>query len=150
MAGRLGRYQEFLQEKLGKLEFAVAGDDITVDHKITVCDQEIAQPVLEIHVTDHENLITDELLDLLQKTPEERRAVAKRNEIAGRGQEKAIQRRRGRKYRGIQLKIAYAGDVMTDDSIQQLGRELKTKLERRPGLRSPTSQEPRGRLNQTS
>ena len=125
------RYQEFIQEKLGKLEFSVGPDEITVDHKIRVCGEEIDVHVLDLEITGQDGLITPEFLEVLQRSPEERRAMAQRKVLAARKHTKILwkkrARRQDRRCRGSQLKTAYRGDAMTEDSIKQLQRELRTK-----------------------
>ena len=125
------RYQEFIREKLGALEFAVADDAVTVDHKITVCGQEIDVHVLDLEISGQEGLITPEFLEALQRSPEERRAMAKRKVLAERKGEQILRKKRtrrtDRRCRGSQLRIAYEGDAMSSDSIKQLQRELQTK-----------------------
>ena len=122
---------EFIREKLGKLEFAVADDEVTVGHKIRVCGEEIDVRVLDLEISSQEGLITPEFLEALQRSPEERRAMAQRKVLAARKHTKILwkkkTRRQDRRSKGFMLKMAYRGDAMTEDSIKQLQRELRTK-----------------------
>eukprot|EP00972_Heterocapsa_arctica_P039950 5884219-Heterocapsa_arctica.AAC.1 len=70
------KYQEFIMRKLGKLSHFLDDDQFIVDHELQVCGKTVKVPVFEMDIDGQSNLITPQLLDILQKTPAERRALA--------------------------------------------------------------------------
>ena len=123
-SGQEKEYQEFLLKKLGKIKLAQEEDRFTVDHEITVCGKVVKVPVMSMEVDDQVDLISGELLQVLQMTPAERRARAQA--------EDAVQKTKGKQASkimngGLGSRLKLALKPFSEQLVAQMDKELEKK-----------------------
>ena len=126
-SGHEKEYQEFLLKKLGKIKLAQEEDRFTVDHEITVCGKVVKVPVMSMEVDDQVDLISGELLQVLQMTPAERRARAQA--------EDAVQKTKKTKGKqaskimngGLGSRLKLALKPFSEQLVAQMDKELEKK-----------------------
>ena len=116
------KYQEFIMRKLGKLSHSTSQDQFTVDHEVQVCGQMVKVPIFEMDVDGQSNIITPQLLDILQKTPAERRAMAAQPGKLQHWKAYKIVDKAFKRGRGNRLKLALK--PFSEDLLEQLHKKL--------------------------
>jgi hypothetical protein len=122
------KYQDFIMRKLGKLSHSTSEDQFIVDHEVSCCGQMVKVPVFEMDIDGQSNLITPQLLEILQQTPAERRAKASQPGKLQHWKAHKIVAKHCKRGRGNRLKLALK--PFSPDLIKQLDQELRTKTRR--------------------
>ena len=72
--------KEVMQQKIlehrGEIKFETQGGRVAADHEVKLCGSTVKIPVLRLDIGDQEGLISEELLEKLNKTPQQRRSEA--------------------------------------------------------------------------
>ena len=68
--------EQKILEHLGEIKFETQDGRIAADHEVKLCGNMVKIPVLRLDIGDQEGLISEELLEKLNKTPKQRRAEA--------------------------------------------------------------------------
>ncbi len=122
-------YQEFILKKLGKLSQTGNPDQFKVEHEITVCGKKVILPIFEMEIYDQSNLIPEQLLELIQQTPAQRRAIAARpGELQHWKFSKLVKNQVKKQKGGSRFKLALK--PFSPELIDQLAEQLRKETRR--------------------
>jgi hypothetical protein len=117
-------YQEFILKKLGKLLETGNPDQFKVEHEITVCGKKVILPIFEMEIEGQSNLIPPQLLEIIQQTPAERRAIAARpGELQHWKFSKLVKNQVKKRKGGNRFKLALK--PFSPELIEQLAEQLR-------------------------
>ena len=116
------QYQDFILRRLGQLQAEASSEKFSVDHEVRVCGRTVKTKIFSLEIEEQDGLITPEMLELLQKTPAERRAmVAHSREAQDRKATRKINKKTNRG-RGNRFKLATR--PFSEDLLAQMQSQL--------------------------
>jgi hypothetical protein len=123
------QYQEFILNKFGMLSQTGEVDQFKVEHEITVCGKKVTLPIFEMEIEGQSNLIPPQLLEIIQQTPAQRRAIAARpGELQHWKFSKLVKNQVKKQKGGSRFKLALK--PFSPELIEQLAEQLRKETRR--------------------
>ena len=114
--------EQKILEHLGQIKFETQGGRVAADHEVKLCGSIVKIPVLRLDIGDQEGLISEELLEKLNKTPKQRRAEA--SEFNSRYNDHRDLRRKAQRVLGRGARLKNALTKFNAQLLEQIDKQL--------------------------